>query len=257
MTDTEVIPTTTSTKEFHSPLPPTMDTVPGLTYFELNDTKKKDQLVQKATVQLRCDFLKEGIDNLRIETATTENVLCKFGEPDDRQLQALERRFHLHQQQFDQLLTSSFLLQKDINLNQQQPMTTSTSFTSSLSKMSSVFSSKKITQQHDDNNNDDDDDNDNDEQLQQKAAINNTILDNNDDMDEEDEKKMKRKQRVKQLRQEYQEQLKMYDPNWEDDGDDWRSIQFSIKDELEDKKKIKIKNQLLKKNLPPYLKNQY
>ncbi|KAI9306585.1 hypothetical protein BJ944DRAFT_248078 [Cunninghamella echinulata] len=253
MTDTEIIPATITTMEYHSPLPPTMDSVPGLTYFELNDTKKKDELVQKATVQLRCDFLKEGItdmttkitqlqkelDNLRIETATTENVLCKFGEPDDRQLQALERRFHLHQQQFDQLLTSSFLLQKDINLNQQQPMTTSTSFTSNLSKMSSVFSSKKVTQ-HDEN----DDEN---EQLQQQSPNNNTILDNDDDMDEEDEKKMKRKQRVKQLRQEYQEQLKMYDPNWEDDGDDWRSIQFSIKDELEDKKKNKEKKSIIKK----------
>ncbi|CAO3614323.1 unnamed protein product [Cunninghamella blakesleeana] len=266
----------TNNSNNNPPLPTTettttiaMASVPGLAYFELNDNKKrKDELIKKSTDQIRCSFLKEGIleittkisqlqkdlDDIRIEAITTENVLCKYDEPDDRQLQALERRFHSHQQQFDQLLSSSLLNQDHYHLpsqqqQQQQHMTASTSFTSTLSKVNHRRKKKKHPHSNEkENNNNDNNDNDNDDDEEK---------DEDEEKEEEeiiDDKKLKRRQRIKQLRQEYLQQLKAYDPNWEEDEGDWKSIQFSIKDgddhdhDIKEKEMIKGKGKGKGKN---------
>ncbi|ORX58959.1 hypothetical protein DM01DRAFT_1405558 [Hesseltinella vesiculosa] len=203
----------------------------------------REELISQATQRLRSKLLQDGLatikdhlasmqqtmDELRLEIDTTASILTKFDPPDDRQLTALERRLQSHEQQFKQALHQA----------QQQPLpstpslpanaiSTSTSFSSTLSRMSSIFSRSPT---HDvnkkrhhspsptppltlpDHPHDDDDlnttitsDNDNDATASVQAAR---------------DRRRRRRQRVQQLRREYQQRLRMYDPLW--NSDDWQS----------------------------------
>ncbi|CAO3590192.1 unnamed protein product [Absidia cylindrospora] len=233
------------------PLPMSMD-VNEFTRCPPLSPQAKDELINKATIRLRHRLLQQGIldaktkvthlktelDDLRIELSTTENVLSKFGEPDDRQLLALERRFNTHQQQLDLLLSTCSTSKPEPQSQlkpqlQENAITASTSFSSTLSRMSSIFSShqkpfKKTTTpatapydsgyyQHSDSSVTNDTyptsqygNNENDAQY--------TLS----DLDAR-EKRMRRRRRVKQLRQEYQQRLQTYSPTWNTvDTNDWR-----------------------------------
>ncbi|KAI8092515.1 uncharacterized protein BX664DRAFT_347795 [Halteromyces radiatus] len=214
----------------------------SLSYYE-NNPKAKDELIQKATVRLRCRLLQEGLtdanskvshllselDNLRIELATTENVLSKFGDPDDRQIQALERRFNTHQLQLDNLLANSRIHQEKEQVTKPSlpanAVSASTSFSSTLSRMSSIFSSRQksvkkkpststaagmVTLQHS-------------ESSDTCSTSDDDLMDATPSVQEAHERRIQRRRRVKQLRQEYQQRLRMYDPTWNEDNDDWKS----------------------------------
>lgn len=230
------------------------------------DPNSKDELIHLATTRLRCKVLQHGLtdaksrvtdlqselDNLRIELDTTENVLSKFGDhPDDRQLQALERRFSTHQKQLDHILSPAPLPpvsrpptppdQANSLLFPPRPEASlsASTFSSTLQRMSSIFRTKQqkrptkkapttiatttsaaaspssaaavhLEQQHD----------------LVPSSSSSTCSSNYDSdtatpsMKEARERRMRRRQRVKQLRQEYQDRLRSYDPNWNgnDDG---------------------------------------
>ncbi|KAI8340125.1 hypothetical protein BC941DRAFT_500687 [Chlamydoabsidia padenii] len=186
-----------------------------------HDSPSRHELIHMASIRLRRRQLEEGLsgakskvtrlqselDDLRIELTTTESVLSKFGQPDDRQLQALERRFNTHQQQLDHLLSScanhiDSLTKPSLPDN---AVTASTSFSSTLTRMSSIFSSKQ----------------------QQTPSVTSDISSTytgSSSTQEDKDRRSRRRQRVKQLRQEYQQRLQVYDPTW---NGDWKSTSSS------------------------------
>lgn len=205
-----------------------------------SDSTFQNDLIQSATVRLRCRLLEESLcgaqskvshlqselDDLRIELSTTENVLSKFGAPDDRQLQALERRFNSHQHQLDRLLSTNHTspIVPVVSPPPSKPslpanaVTASTSFSSTLSRMSSIFSTSQqkpfkkpsgiVT----------------DYQHSESPSSTNYTATTSEDEDNDSlatpsiqearNKRSRRRRRVKQLRQEYQQRLRVYDPTW-------------------------------------------
>ncbi|SAM06234.1 hypothetical protein [Absidia glauca] len=217
------------------------------------DSTSKSELIQKATVRLRCRLLEEGLcgaqskvsylqselDDLRIELSTTENVLSKFGAPDDRQLQALERRFNTHQHQLDRLLSTNHIstMVPIVSPPPSKPslpanaVTTSTSFSSTLSRMSSIFSTSQqkpfknpsgIATDHQHRRSP--------PSSASSASSSNYTATTSEDEDNDSlaspsiqearDKQSRRRRRVKQLRQEYQQRLRVYDPTWNVNGAD-------------------------------------
>ncbi|ORZ21696.1 hypothetical protein BCR42DRAFT_408144 [Absidia repens] len=165
----------------------------------------KDELINKAATRLRRRSLQRGImdaktklDDLRIELSTTESVLSKFDDPDDRQLLALEQRFNTHQLQLD-LIMSACSTSKPEQQSQLKPqlqenaITASTSFSSTLSRIDSSVANDTCSTSEYGNQND--------------AQYTLSDLDAR-------EKRMRRRRRVKQLRQEYQQRLQTYSPTW-------------------------------------------